>query len=93
MIANSIASSESIKAEIFGLLMGLREIKRMGIQDVYIDGDSKVVIRWGSGKGEGSWRYGHYIHEIRDLVMSLGIDLVHISGDRNVLTGKLANWG
>lgn len=49
--------------------MGLHEIKRMGIQDVYIEGDFKVVIGWGLGMGVGSWRYGHLIHEIRDLVV------------------------
>lgn len=38
-----IGLCDSIKVEIFGLLMGLQEINMLGIQDVCIEGDSKVV--------------------------------------------------
>lgn len=58
--------------------MDLQEIKSLGIQDVGIERDSKVVIVWGLGKGDGSWSYGHFIQEIRELVMLLDAHLVHI---------------
>lgn len=38
-----------------------------------MEGDSKVVTYWGMGMGDGSWKYVHFIYEIRELVLSLGI--------------------
>lgn len=58
-----------------------------------VEGDSKVVIRWGGGNGQCSWRLSSYLYEIKDLVASLAISLVHIPRCQNSLADKLANKG
>ena len=42
--------------------------------------------------GDGSWRYAHYIYEIRELVAKLGVTLYHVCRNHNVMADSLANW-
>lgn len=37
-----------------------------------------MVVGWGLGLSEGSWKYAHLIHESRDLVMALQVKSVHV---------------
>lgn len=45
-----LASCNSKKAETLTMLLGLRELKKIGISSCIIEGDSAVVIGWGQGK-------------------------------------------
>lgn len=56
VISGPLGICESTKAEAVGLFMGLRELKRMGVQDCMVEGDLAVVIGWSLGKGDGSWQ-------------------------------------
>lgn len=40
-----------IKAEAMGLLMGLRELRKMGLIGCFVEGDSVTVIGWEKDKG------------------------------------------
>lgn len=44
------------KAETVAMLSGLRELKKKGLYECIIEGDSVVVIGWGQGKECKSWR-------------------------------------
>lgn len=88
-----LGECDSIKVELYGLLMGLRECKRMWLKSFVVLWDSKAVIGWGRGKGDGSWRYAHYIYEIKELVAKLGVTLYHVSKNHNVMADSLTNWG
>lgn len=58
---------DSTKAEVMGLLMGLREVRDLHMYVTLVEGDSSVVVGWGLGSSSGSWKYSHFIHEIRQL--------------------------
>lgn len=61
---------DSTQAEALALVMGLHESKAMGVLGCLVEGDTNVVVNWGSGKSLKSWVPVHLIHEIRDLVKS-----------------------
>lgn len=65
----------------------------MGIRECDVEGDCKMVIGWGKGIGNGLWQLSVFIHEIRELSRLLGVSLVHIPREQNVLADKLANSG
>lgn len=46
----------STKAETMTMLLGLRELKKMGLFECIVEGDSAVVIGWGQSKECKSWR-------------------------------------
>lgn len=54
-ICGPLSVCNSMKAEVFGLLIGLHELKSMGIIGCIVEGDSAVVTGWRLGKGIGSW--------------------------------------
>lgn len=84
---------DSTKAEAIGLLMGLRELKRLGIGGCFVEGDSMVAIGWEKGKGNASWQLAQITHEIRELAILLCISLVHVLWEQTKVADKLANWG
>lgn len=55
-------------AEIMGLLQGLRMFKARRWYGCQVEGDSKTMSSWASGKGVGSWHWHHYIKEVRALL-------------------------
>lgn len=81
------------KAEVMALLMGLRELKKLGLHASLVVGDSATVIGWGKEKGGGSWKLAHLVNEIRDLSLSMEISYAHVPREHNSLADKLANWG
>lgn len=68
--------SDSAKPKIIGLLMGLIELKSTRIEDCIVEGDSVVVIGWGLGKGNGSWKLAQLVYEVKELAILLGIFLL-----------------
>lgn len=58
--------SDALKAEIFGLLIGLRNIHNLDVSKIIIEEDSAVVICWVKGNVSCSWRYSHLIQKIKD---------------------------
>lgn len=74
---------DSIKAEAMSFLMGLLELKQLGIFDCLVEGDSSIVVSWGLGNNSGVWSLLPIIHEIRELVVGLSVVLSHISRSQN----------
>lgn len=93
IVAGPIGITDSTKAEVMGLLLGLREIRDSKLKVPFVEGDSLVVVGWGLGHSEGSWKYAQQIHEIRDLMVALKVELKHIPRSQNGLANKLAKWG
>lgn len=58
----------AIKAETFSLLMGLRDMQKLGCSSYLVEGDSKVVVGWGRRTIGGSWCLAPLIYEIRELM-------------------------
>lgn len=83
IVAGLVGFADSTKAEVMGLLMGLREIRDLKLKVALVEGDSSVVVGWGLGLSEGSWKYAQQIHEIRDLVAALKVDLKHVPRSQN----------
>lgn len=59
-----IGVAGSTKAEVMVLLMGLQEIYRFGLYHSLVEGNLSVVIGWGLGGSNGSWKFANWIHEI-----------------------------
>lgn len=76
-----------------GLLMGLCVLQKLGVSKVLIEGDFSSVIGWGWGLSLGSWRFAHFIHEIRDLLTTMDSSISHVPRSQNALVDSLANWG
>lgn len=93
VICGPIVSCNSTKAETLGLLMGLRELKKLGAHGSTAEGDSFTTIEWGKGIGEGSWKLEHFVNEIQDISCLLGFKLYHVLRVQSSLADKLANWG
>lgn len=50
-----------------GMLMGIRELKKLGASGVIIEGDSAVVIGWGNGKVCNLWELWSLVYEITEI--------------------------
>lgn len=91
VICGPLGACNATQAESNGLLMGLREIKRLKLRGYEVEGDPAVVISWGKGTCMCSWELALIIYEIRELMSLLFISLVHVDRSRNELADKLAN--
>lgn len=76
-----------------GLLLGLRELKKIGVSNCFVDGDSAILKSWGMGRGDGSWCMAPIIYEIQELVSLMQCFLAYIERRQNELADKLAIWG
>lgn len=83
----------SIKAEARVLLVGLRELKKLGASYCIIEGDSQTIISWGLGNCDFSWHLAPVIYEICKLIFLMNVSLIHVSRSQNGLADQLANWG
>lgn len=93
VVAGPISEGDSTKAQAIELLMGLHELKKLGgSNNALVEGDSKVVVSWGSGFSEGVWRLAFMVHEIRDLISSMNITIASILRDQNEIADKVAKW-
>lgn len=55
VISGLLGVCDSTKVESMWLLVGLHEIKKLGIGGCIVERDSGVVIAWEKGKGERHW--------------------------------------
>lgn len=62
------------------MLMGLRELKRMGVSDCIIEGELAVVIGWGQEKKCNSWQLCNLVYEAHEISSDLGRSFTHPSG-------------
>lgn len=53
VICGPLGVCDAIKAEAVNLLMGLREMRKLDLKNCLVEGDSKVVIGWGSKSSMG----------------------------------------
>lgn len=93
VICGLVGSYDSTKDETIGLLMGLRELKKMRDCGSIVEGDSFTSIRRSKGNGGGcSWKLSHFVNEMREISSMLGIQLDHVIRTQNCMADKLANW-
>lgn len=93
VICGSLGECDAIKAEVTSLLMGLRELNRLGMKSCEVERDSVVVISWGRGDNLASWCLAPIIYEIQELVSIFFVSLSHVIRSQNELANKLENWG
>lgn len=68
-------------------------IKRKGLRQCIIEGDSVTVISWGMRSICGVWRLHHFTYDIRILSKELETDLHHIRRFQNSLADTIAKFG
>ena len=54
--SGSVVSLDANKAEVYALLIGCRELERIGGSQPIIEGDSLSAIQWASRKANYPWR-------------------------------------
>lgn len=69
ILVGPIGIADSTKAEVMGLLLGLRAARDMHLKGFLVEGDSLVVVGWGLGLLSGSWKFAQLVHEIRELMV------------------------
>lgn len=57
--SRSVDVLESNEAAVFAMLVGCRELRRLGGQNAIVEGDSFTAIKWGSGNVCYPWRMAH----------------------------------
>ena len=55
------------EAEVHALLIGCRELERIGGSHHIIEGDSLSAIEWASWKFVYHWRIADWVDEVQDL--------------------------
>lgn len=93
MLCGPLGRCNSTKDETMGLLMGIRELKRMGAVGALIEGDSVVVIGWGQGKGCNTWELWSNVYEINEIALDIGCSFSRFRREQNSMADSLANWG
>lgn len=63
-----IGNADAIEVEMIGFLAAFRILKEKNWFKCFVEGDSKTVISWGSGKSKGSWRLNHLICKAKCIV-------------------------
>lgn len=92
MPCGPLGTCNSVKAVVTALQMGLRELRKMGIQGT-LKGDSSIVIGWALGMVERYWKFAPLLYEIKELETMLGVSIAHVLRDQNIMADKLANLG
>lgn len=92
IVVGPIGLADSTKAEVMGLLWGLREVCSLNLSHALVEGDSAMVVGWGLGHSNCSWKYVHLIHEIMVLVVvSLNVVLSLVPRSQNGMVNKIVN--
>ena len=80
------------EAELFALLIGCRELRKMGCVTVILEGNSFSVIQWCSGKSSFPWSLADWV-KVQDISIHLGACFNHILKGANVMADALAKEG
>ena len=85
--------SDANKAELFALLIGCRELLRIGGLNPILEGDSFSSIQWGSGKATHPWGLADLVEEVQDISSLLGASFLHTLRKTNTMADGLARDG
>lgn len=72
------------------MLMGSRELCKIGAHNAIIEGDSFSAIRWGPGKSCYPWKLADWVGEIHHIADQLGCQFNHISRGENEIADDFA---
>ena len=59
-----VGSTDANEAKVYALLIGCRELERIGRSHPIIEGDSFSTIQWAFGKAIYPWRIAHWVNEV-----------------------------
>ena len=62
----------------------LREVKRLNLHNVIIEGDSFCTFQWVSGPAKAPWKVAGVIGEISDLVKGIQVSFSDINRSANM---------
>ena len=81
------------EAEVYALLLGCRELAKLGGSYPIIEGDSFSTIQWASGKASYPWRIADWVEEVQDIAKKIGVSFCHILREANSKADGLAREG
>lgn len=76
VIYGPLGICNAVQAEAYSVLMDLRELYRLQLKGCEVEGDSSMVISC-LGMSVGSCELAPVIYEIREIVSSLSLSLLH----------------
>ena len=81
------------EAEVYALLLGCRELEKLGGAYLIIEGDSFSTIQWASSKASYPWRIAAWVEEVQDSSKKIGASFCHILWEANSMADGLARVG
>ena len=86
-------SSDANEAELFALLIGCRELRRIGGLNPIFEDDSFSSVQWGSGEAIHPWRLADWVEEVQVISSLLDASFHHILREANTMADGLAREG
>ena len=93
MFSGPIGVGDSLRAEIFAVMEGVRKAKELNIKKLIIEGDSEVVIGWLTKDQNGLWKYNNERRKFKWLVREMEVKTCWIKRSANSLADGLAKQG
>lgn len=92
--ATSLGDLNVLMAEAAGLRLGLIQARKLGLQDIYVEGDFKLLIDCINGSSTIPWRISTFVNDIKRLVHAFSfISFTHVFREANFVADALANLG
>lgn len=93
LFSGPIGVGDSLRAEILALHQGVKLAKQLGLQQIEIEGDSKLVIGWMQSGQLGIWQYRQLIREILSITREVGVWFKWVRRSANGFADTLAKQG
>lgn len=90
IVVGPVEVCDSTKAKTMAFLMGLRELKYLGLIGGIVEGDSSVVITRQFGKGKQFGSLNSIVHHL--FYQGFSSLFSHVSRNLNKEVGRLAKW-
>lgn len=68
-------------------------MRRLGVYNALIEGDTFPAIQWGLGKISYPWRLADWVEEVQSISAQLNCKFIHIFREANEATDALAVEG
>lgn len=84
---------DSNGVDIFAMLMGCRELRKLEGHNAIIEGDPFSAIQWGLGKSTCPWKFADWVKEVHQISSKLGCSFHHILREANAIADRIAREG
>ncbi|XP_010257119.1 PREDICTED: uncharacterized protein LOC104597346 [Nelumbo nucifera] len=88
-----IGEGDSLRVELMAVLEGVKRAKEMGIHELIIEGDSKLVVGWLNDERSGFWNDSNERKMFKWLTQDIEVKVVWVKRNTNSIADGLAKQG